>query len=206
MRNISELRKADEKASEIVSDFLDEKFYPTTTANANRVYNVEDQVKGIDITFNLNDKDYICDEKAAVKYVNKSLQTFALELSFINRGNHLQDGWLLNEDNVNNSYMFIWIDKAKKDVLTNKDDIQELQLALVGKDSIMTYLNGLGWNKNNLIYKSQRIRENPSENKGDLYKNGCRFFYSSYFVEEPVNILLPRTKLIEISDYNTVLN
>ena len=37
---------------------------------------------------------------------------------------------------------------------------------------------------------------------GDLYENGCRFVCSRFLYEKPVNVLLKRSDLINISVYN----
>ena len=79
-------------------------------------------------------------KKSAVSYINKPLFTFAFELSFLDRSGNLHLGWLLNDKNVNNSYLICWINKAKKDNLTEVSDIQEVEIALIKKE------------KNNSIY------------------------------------------------------
>ena len=119
------LRKEDEKCSEIVSNFLDKNFY-NKCKTFERINDKVNQVKGIDVIFELNDKKYVCDEKAAIRYVNRYLNTFAMELSFINRNNTLNNGWLLDDNKINDSFLLIYIDKAKNDILQNEDDIEEI--------------------------------------------------------------------------------
>lgn len=198
--NKSQLRKTDEILSNVISDFLDTNFYKNTT-NFNRIFDKERQIIGVDTIFTLNDVEYVCDEKAAVQYINKYLKTFALELSFFNRGNIEMDGWLLNDTNVNNSYLFCWIDKAKTNKPTSITDILDIEIALVKKENIYDYLTKIGWNKDNLLAKTQKIRINESEYLGDLYDDGCRFCKSFQLVERPINILLKRDTLIDLSDY-----
>lgn len=195
----SQLRQEDEKNADIVSTFLDQKFY-NQTSNFRRVYNKKEQCQGIDVTFTYNNEEYICDEKAAIRYINQNLQTFSMELSFYNRHGDLNVGWLLNKENINNSYLFVWIDKAKKDLLTSTDDIQQIQIALVKKEKIKEYLKSLGWSEERLILKSERIRNNPSEYLGNIRYDGIKFSYSKHLVEKPVNILISRDILVKISD------
>lgn len=136
------------------------------------------------------------------KYVNKSLNTFAMELSFIDRSNMLHEGWLLDTSKVNNSFLFVWIDRATQNILESKEDIIELEYCLVKKEAILDYLSELGWSQEKLLQKSTFIRENKFENLGNITKNGCKFSYSPKLFEKPVNILISRDKLREISVLN----
>lgn len=197
---ISNLRKDDERCADIVSQFLDVNFYKKYTKYFDRITDKERQVKGIDTTFMIDDKTYICDEKAAIRYINKGLNTFSLELSFIGRYDDLRDGWLIDEKHINNSFLFVWIDKAKTDMLESVSDVQQLEIALVDRRKILKYLESIGWSKEKMISKSQKMRENDDEYGGNLRKHGCKFVCSKHLVEQPVNVLMSRDKLKEISD------
>lgn len=205
MRNESTLRINDEKKSDIVSKFIEENFYKLKTKNFSRITNKEQQIQGIDVIFDFNDENYVCDEKSAVSYINKPLFTFAFELSFLDRSGNLHLGWLLNDKNVNNSYLICWINKAKTDNLTEVSDIQEVEIALIKKEKIIQYLVEIGWNKDKLIKKSKRILINNSEPLGNLNINKCRFHYSQQLVEKPVNVLINRNVIISISEYSEII-
>ena len=205
MRNESTLRNNDEKKSDIVSKFIEENFYKLKTKNFSRITNKEQQIQGIDVIFDFNDENYVCDEKSAVSYINKPLFTFAFELSFLDRSGNLHLGWLLNDKNVNNSYLICWINKAKTDNLTEISDIQEVEIALIKKEKIIQYLVEIGWNKDKLIKKSKRILINNSEPLGNLNINKCRFYYSQQLVEKPVNVLINRNVIISISEYSEII-
>ena len=201
LREESTLRKKDVTFSNIVGDFLEESFYKGRVENFIRVYDFERQIRGIDVTFNMRGKRYICDEKSAVQYVNRKLNTFALEVSFIDKQNKIHDGWLVDETKINNSFLFVWIDKAKSNFLSKKEDILSCDIALVDKNAILLYLFENGWNKTNLLVKSDKIRKNRNEYKGDVNKDGFKFSYSEQLVEKPINILVKRKKLMEIADF-----
>lgn len=196
----SKLRKDDEKCANIVAQFLKEQFYDKYTTNYRYVNEKDLQVQGIDTIFTLNDHEYHCDEKAAIRYCNRPLKTFSLELSFINRKGDIQDGWLLEEKKTNDSFLFVWLDKGKKDMIDSIDDIQELEYALVKKEKILEHLKTLGWTKERLVEKQERIRYNSDESLGNLYKHGCKFSTSPHLVEQPINILLPRQAYLDIAD------
>ena len=187
-----EIRNEDITLSDAVYSILDQTFYPTQTTNFERVTDAIRQKQGVDVMFNIGDKHYIADEKAAVHYYN--LKTFILELSFINRAGKLNSGWFLNEQNVNDSYVLTWIDKDEQ---TGK---KSLTVAVVMADALHNYLDGLGWTREKLIRKITRIRSGEDTNMGNLYRNGCKFSYSPDKPEQPINILLPRDVYMKLAD------
>lgn len=193
------MRASDERASEVVNNFM-QKFYDNNTTNFKRYFDKLTQVKGIDVSFTFNGVDYKCDEKAAVRWMNIKLNTFALELEFINRGNKLQTGWFLNEDLDNNSYMFIYTDKVagQYDSFT-EEDIKECTIILVRKERIQEYLDSIGWTTKRIKDKCDMIRD--YEGFCTMRDEKIRFCYSEQLVEKPINLLIDRQKLIELSDY-----
>lgn len=198
----SKIRREDEKCAEIVSQFLEKHFY-NKTENYEKIDDREKQLQGVDVIFFFNNKQYICDEKAAIRYVNKGLQTFAFELSFLGKGDKLIDGWLISNTKINNSFLCIWIDKADYDILEDIDDIKELEIALIDKQVLVDYLQSLGWTVNKLHIKADRMRKNLNEAQGDININGCRFVCSRKLAEKPVNVLISREKLKKLADYTT---
>ena len=137
-RKDSELRNEDVRLSDNIYSLLDKKLYATQTTNFERVNDKTRQVKGVDVIFDIGEKHYIADEKAAVRYRN--IKTFTLELSFINKKGEIQDGWLIDEHLINNSYVLVWIDN-------NESGEEFATVALVMKNNIRDYLNKLGWTK-----------------------------------------------------------
>lgn len=180
------IRKEDEKMANIVSSFLEQYFYKDVESYE-KVEDRERQLQGIDVIFFYNGKQYICDEKAAIRYINKNLQTFAFELSFLGKGDRLIDGWLISETKKNNSFLCIWIDKADSDILELVDDIRELEIALIDKGRLIDYLKDIGWTIGKLNKKAEKIRNNDKEYCGDINKHGCKFYGSRYLAEQPVN-------------------
>ena len=192
LREASKLRYEDVSLSDKVYSFLDNTFYKTETSKFERVIDKDRQVKGLDVIFTYNGKEYKADEKAAVRYRN--LTTYALELSFINRRNEVQEGWLVRDDLENDSYVFVWVDKNK---FTEKESVT---LAVVTKDKLNKRLESLGWSKANLRKKMANIRDGKITNMGNLLTYGCKFTFSEKYVEKPINILLPREDYMEIAD------
>lgn len=91
-REHSSLRKYDVSASKIVSYYLYSKFYSTYTDNFKFTTDAMRDIHGIDCEFEFNGEKYLCDEKAAVQYINRPLYTFSMELSFIDIKNEEHDG------------------------------------------------------------------------------------------------------------------
>lgn len=199
------LRKSDELSEKIVASFLDNKFYKNYTSNFERVDRKTEQVKGIDTTFKYNGEYFLCDEKAAIQYRNKDLQTFALELSFINRKDEINEGWFLDKNKINNSFLFCWLNKVDEP-FENENNIKELEIALVTKERILDFLEELEWSINKLKIKENKIRENDNEYLGNLKKDGIKFSKSFQLVEKPINILILKQTLIKISKIHLKLN
>lgn len=205
MREESKFRKSDEKIESINNQYLDSKFYKNEVDANIRITDKKLQVKGVDTIFNLNGKQYICDEKVAAHYINKNLQTFAFELSFINRSNDVQDGWIIDKNKLNNSYLLCWLDKAVSDNPVSVDEIEKSEIVLVTRDSILNYLNNIHWDINKLKLKAHSIRYGKDTKLGNILENGVKFSFSEKLVEKPINIILSREILRQIADYKAIL-
>lgn len=205
MREESKLRKEDERISELVSELLDKHFY-TKFKKFARIDNFILQTCGIDTVFSGKcDKKYLCDEKAAVQWINKPLHTYAFEVSYINRANEIQKGWLLDEHMVNNIYLCIYIDEAKVTNPLTVEDFVQLTVIAVEKQVILGYFESIGFTKEKLLAKANKIRNNYNEPLGDIQNNGCRFVISRGLVEQPVNVLISRQILMQLATYSKVM-
>lgn len=200
----SNLREEDENMVNIVSQFLVENFYKKLTNSFEIVTDKNRQIKGIDSIFIIDGFEYVCDEKSTVRYINKNLQTFSLELSFIDRNGNLMDGWLVDNHKINNSFLFIYVDEAKQNILSCVEDIKKIEILLIKKEEILKYLENLGWTKEKLLKKAVQVRNNLEEYCGNIYKNHCKFVCSRQLYEQPVNVLLQRKVLRKLADKNLI--
>ena len=199
------VREYDEHCEKVMAQFLDEHFYKKIGYTwRERVTDRERQVKGLDVILKRDDKVYNIDEKAAIRYTN-GLNTFALELSFLNRKGNRVDGWLIDEKKINDYFVFVWINKIEGELIENVDSFKEVEVALVSKEKIMIYLESLGWDVDKLLIKDERIRDGIDDNMGDIRKNGCKFSYSERLFEKPINILLPKQAYIKIADEHKII-
>ena len=185
----------DKQGEKSVHYFLNDFFYKNVS-NYVECNDRDTQLKGIDTKFTFNGLDYLCDEKAALDYTNMQkgykLNTFCLELSFLNRHNDEMEGWLTNKNMENNSYLLVWIDKSEQNIVHSSDEILEAEIMLVWKNDILNYLNDLGWTSEKLRLKSHNIRYEGDRNFGNYNENGCKLSYATYLPERPINILLTR--------------
>lgn len=206
MRGASKLRNYDVSASNIVYEYLEDVLYSKEVTNFIRNEDFKTQIKGVDVTFDRGGHHYIADEKASVQWANKrKLRTYSFELSFLDKKNWVHDGWLISDDEINNSFVLVWCDRFKADRLTSKDEIEEIEVAIVKRRTLVDHIESLGWDRDKLIRKMELIRSNPDyEYMGNINKDGCKFSYSQQLVEKPINILLPRQKILELSDFNRI--
>lgn len=203
-----EYRSADARACDILNKYMDQNVYPLFVSS-DRIDTFNEQVHGVDCTFtDFNGFEYICDEKAALKWANKSLETQALELKYINRAGHLHRGWFLDESQQNNCYNFIYTDllRDKNWVYDARDfkieDIKEIECYIVRKERLKQYFSSIGWDDEKLLEKAREIRRtNGRCDMLDIEKDGLRFCFSKQLPEKPINVLVSRNTLLSLSDY-----
>ena len=202
-----------------IAAFLDENLYSDSNIFRHfiRTNGYYDQMDGSDVLLTTSDgklRMVIVDEKVAATQANKDLKTFALELSFFNKGGNKVTGWFVDNSKKTEYYLFGWINKAdipydaEKDRWdTNsirRDNIKELEWALVSKKKLHKFLEKKGWTLEKLGRQDEKIRENGCVKTRDFI-DGVTFRYSDKYAEKPVNILLERKTYIELSDYNGVI-
>ena len=203
MKYKTKIRVEDERRTNIVTEFLEKYFYPNTEGYQ-KIDTVDEQIKGIDSKFTLNGVFYNCDEKAAVRY--RYLNTFALEISFINTRKDITDGWFVDKNKVNNSYLFVWIDEADSEEIHSVDEIHKAEIALVKKENIAKYLRSLGFDREKLVDTAYNMRANAIEHNGNAKTMGYKFTHSMKLNEAPINVLIPRKNLIKMSDFTKIYN
>ena len=208
-------REKDQKAEREVAAFLDENLYSKLDIfkDVSRVDTKDEQISGIDLILSTSDgllyKKPI-DEKVAIRYANTRLDTFALELSFINRSGKEMIGWFLDYAKKTEYYLLGWITKAdipydkekkKWDVYSiSRDNIQELEWALVSRRKIMKYLEENGWTLDRITRQCNKIRENEGVKTNGFIGN-VSFRYSPTYVEKPINLLLKKSTYFELADF-----
>lgn len=199
MLNLSKFRKSDENGEKEVGLYLDEKFYQIYTNDFKRIIDKESQIIGVDTTFVINDKSIVCDEKVALNYINRPLNTFSMELMFTNRAGNRNVGWFIDKDKITTYYLLCYITKCDVDKFPKKCDIKEMEIILVSRNSLLEFLNRSGLGYDELLNKALNIYNGNDSYFGNIYLNGYKFSKSEKFVESPVNILISKDILIENS-------
>ena len=200
-----EKRKYDEHCENIISNILNEHFYKEPGITLfERVTNKQLQINGVDTLFSLNGKNYVVDEKAAIRWVG--LKTFALELSFLGKDDQVRNGWLLDKTKKNDYFVFVWINELNHETIQDISSIKNIDVALVSKEKIINHLSSLGWTPERLHGKDYQIRNCDKPNMGNINKNGCKFSFSKHLKEQPINILLPKETYIELAEIYKNIN
>ena len=199
-----------------VAKFLDDKLYSNKElfSEVKRTDGKHEQIIGSDVVLTTSDgllNGCLVDEKVATMYANTELNTFSLELSFIDKRGIVRDGWFIDETKKTEYYLFGWIvkadipfdDKIKRynTNLINKDNILILDWALVSRKRIFDFLNDKGWTLEKIRMQNDKIRKNRGV-KTKEFINDVSFRFSNSYVEEPVNILLKKDTYYSLSTLN----
>lgn len=193
-------RNKDEKDEIIVAKYLDTYFYPTWTISTTRNTDKDTQIGGLDITIVDNSgKTITIDEKAATRWIGRTLQTFSHEINSINVNGEEYDGWLLDFNSTSDYLLEVWIDDAKDTSLNDYTDITDITIALVPKTNIWSYLK-----KNHISSVKLKDIGNELRERKWYYTwyNGFKITCQQNQQEHAANILIPRDTIInELSEY-----
>ena len=199
-------RSKDMEAERELAKFLDKHLYTKDIfTRADRTDNASTQIDGSDIIISipsLGIKDAIVDEKASIYYINKDLRTFVLEISFLNRGYQIQEGWFVNDQLSTQYYLMQWIKANVADPWQVKEgNITEIECVLVSKKKLKDYFEQEGYDKTRLIQLSQQMRASQQRMLAPAGKP-YRFFFTQNLAEKPVNILLNKEEYIRLGEFH----
>lgn len=198
-------RTKDEKDEKIVAQYLDKYFYPNWTMTSTRCTDKEMQCEGLDITVvNSNGETITIDEKAATRWIGRSLSTFSHEISSIDTAGREYDGWLLDFTSRSEYLLEIWIDNAKDTKLNDYADITDATIALVPKKNIWNYLkkNQISSRELKAVAEEMRIINKPYR-----YFKNFKITLQTNCQEHSANILIPRNTIVNLlSSYAVRIN
>lgn len=170
------------------------------------------QRRGVDFKLiGKGEQEYLCDLKVAASRINKTpLGTGCLECYARykdKKTGNWEDytGWFMNDDEIANTLVILWVDKTKSGKLQNPEDITEAEVAFIRYCDIWEYLKSIGWNKKRLQekilteYKGHEQKIHKSKLEDNLWFNSPAWLYEQ---ERPINILIGREKYKEISVYH----
>lgn len=176
----------------------------------------------------------IIDEKSQLHYLEKPLETFAFEIAWKEKDDY-RDGWFINNRLKTDAYLIIWphangkfpkqeLDKIKV------ENFKDVEAAYIDKEDIISYINNCGFNVfllsryAYLLYQIEQTGEIHNEGKfmasfktndGKNYwyfktKEGDKLpfwlCYSPSYNEKPVNLIISKEKLINLSKWYGVIN
>lgn len=75
----------------------------------------EQDISGIDVILNRYNKEYLVDEKAAIKYLTRDLNTFSFELYKAGYRNSI--GWFVDKNKLTTYYNIIYPKSFTNDIL-----------------------------------------------------------------------------------------
>lgn len=212
-------RKNDMMVEREIASFFDENLYSDKELFSEfaRTDDYDSQIKGSDLILSSSDGKLTrvaVDEKVGITRANTGLETFILELSFINKLGNKTCGWFLDMSKITDYYLFGWINKADipyDEVLKkwdtnkiNKNNIRELEWALVSRKKLIKFLEDRGWTLEKLARQDEKIR-NQGDVKTKAFIDEVSFRYSGNYIEKPVNILIKRETYIRLSDFHGII-
>ncbi len=200
-------REYDSNAEQEIARFLDKNLYSKEIIkDFKRFSDKEDQLKGKDVQFSIEDlKDIIVDEKAQIYYVNKNIPTFAFEVNFIRNSGDLTLGWFFDSNKETQYYLLIWITADKERDFT-QDDITQLECFLVSREKIIIFLAVRGVDKDKAIKIAKEIRESGinGRHKEGIF-DGFNFNFSGHLAEKPINIVIRKEELKKLSNKHFIV-
>jgi len=199
-------RGADMAAEAELASFLDEYLYAPLLAEGHfetirRVFEKEQQLKGVDVVVSTGKTIGNIDEKAQIYYVNKNLPTFAFELQFLKYGEVIE-GWFLNDRLCTDYYLLIWPQATTDNIYElTKDKFTCLDALMISKNKLRMRLEELGLSKEVLTNKAVELRRNRAYGKTATGHKGIYYYLSDSrkYVEAPINIVISKSILQEIA-------
>lgn len=198
-------RKLDTLVEKEIAKFLDKSLYKSNLfSDIERVNDVERQYQGIDIVISMKGFDLYnvnVDEKAqsSKKYIGKPRNTFALELSFINKKGKEQVGWFLDPKKETEFYLFVWIEKVnanihKDNYQLKEEDIDTISFCLVRRESLLFLLEHESFSIEKLQEKNDEIRRKRISGPYEINKYSDMFFFfcTTSYVEKPINLVMAK--------------
>ncbi|WP_312767679.1 hypothetical protein [Epilithonimonas sp.] len=190
----------DLKKEYLLGKFLDE-IYRKLNLNFTRINEPELQNRGVDLVIEHQDKKFYIDEKAQLDYLNRSLPTFAFELSYLKIG-QWRKGWLFDEKKFTDYYFLITNISTRSKTDHIEDGFTGCTITSINTKKLRKYLESIRLDWDTLNDMDAEIRNSDQKNNIPLRnlkerEEGCLYF-SVQKDEKPLNIKLYLKWLIDI--------
>lgn len=215
----------DLKQEQILGRYLD-KIYANTEIEGTltRVTSLDLQNAGVDLIYssasNNNGFTYNIDEKAQLTYLNKSLPTFAFELSYMLNGKQ-KKGWLFDTTKTTYYYFLVTSIFLKNDLnkLSHESEISSCSLTKVHRENLQLMLcdsqitnpdseplldcfEGMMLTDINCEEISDKLRaseKNSTNSRSIKLNNHMKIFYTGWLAEKPVNLVINLKHILQNS-------
>lgn len=192
---------ADLNTEQILTEYLDI-IYTEIGLSTIRVFDSENQNKGIDLVIDHNHKTYFVDEKSQLHYLNQRLPTFAFELNYLKQ-DVLKKGWLFDKNKTTQFYFLVTeiILKNGKKTLESKYDVESIKILSVNRSKLLNLLDYKSLNEQSLKKIIDDLRHEKDFGRHtlkhlDKRKEGVVHFNES-LAEQPMNLVLKLDFLIQ---------
>lgn len=189
--------RKDLHSENLLRPYLD-RCYAAHGIGVERYARTDDQLRGMDVRLTKDGRSFIVDEKAQLHYINRSLSTFALELSLMKDGTE-RVGWFLDTSKRTEVYAFIFDIRvhAPEERLQHPGDIASATIVLVNRERLQRTLAHVGLGANELQSLAHSLRDSSTRMQRVPYP-GITLLRSDRLSEAPVNLLVARKHLMEI--------
>jgi hypothetical protein len=200
--------KGDKEAESVVADFLDQYLYPKLNIHRfQKITDLDQQHRGMDVVFTANNQTYIVDEKAQLHY-NPPLPTFAFEVKYKKDGQWKQ-GWLFDQTKKTEYYLFVW---PKRDDVDLKElevkHIKTTEVMLISRKQLLHYLNDSFQINEQTVDKevNEIISANQFGRLHTIHPDSTHYyFYTQRLAETPINIVIQKNTIKQLALFHFVV-
>ena len=154
------------------------------------------QIRGIDLYLFPNGSDDILlvDEKAAVEYWDRDLETYSIE--FFTSNNVKNQGWFVNDISETTHYLFL----CPRSLTADMRDVYSLEGILVEKKKLKDYFRQHGIFGADDVKRLLDFKGMYSDGKKECYsQSGLKIVQSLNKKEMPINVLVPKKDLLKMA-------
>lgn len=183
--------------------FMDEKYVQLTENKDYEISRVSDsklQKQGDNLIRHQQNKELYIDEKAQLDYLNRTLATFAFEISYEKKDN-IKVGWFIDDEKLTDIYFLISSIRCKdtQDLST----ISACNLIIVDRKKLLAWLTTKELGLERIRELSNALREKASHGRIDTEKlnsstEGYFYFSKENKAEKPINLILRLDNLVEL--------
>lgn len=188
------LFRADLGDEQVLQGYLD-RCYRHNGIRSVRFADREHQRDGIDVQLEKDGNRFRVDEKAQLHYLDRSLPTFALELSLLKDGRE-RPGWSVDPTKRTEVYAFVFDIRTAAGVtrLERPEDVVSAAVVLVNRDRLRNTLAAAGLDEAVLRRLNDELRR-TGEHRRSVRAPGVRVVLTPDLAERPVNLLVLRSHL-----------